>query len=116
MASACPRTRCRETTETTADEASAAALALGALTLAVLAVSIPGSLGGARARGLLPFLRRFFEDIPKRLAGPGRMRFIIQPAVALFLGWRAGRSDAREGRLFLLEDSSRGTPERASPS
>jgi hypothetical protein len=74
-------------------------LVLGALTLAVLAVSVPGSLRMAHEHGgFYLFSVRFFEDIPKRLAGPGRLRFIFQPAMAIFLGWRAGRADARTGR------------------
>ena len=58
-----------------------AALVLGALTIAVLAVSVPGSLREAHEHGgFYLFSVRFFEDIPKRLAGPGRLRFIFQPA------------------------------------
>jgi hypothetical protein len=74
-------------------------LVLGVLTVAVLAVSVPGSLREAHAHGgFYLFSVRFFEDIPKRLAGPGRLRFFFQPAMAIFLGWRAGRADARAGR------------------
>ena len=69
------------------------------LTLAVLAISVPGALRDARAQGgSYLFSAAFFEDIPKRLAGPGRFRFLFQPAMAIFLGWRAGRADARAGR------------------
>ena len=90
-------------------------LVLGVLTLAVLAVSVPGSLREAREHGgFYLFSLRFFEDLPKRLAGPGRMRFVIQPAVALLLGWKAGRADAREGRTFLLLRLFRGAAERAA--
>jgi hypothetical protein len=32
------------------------------------------------------------------LTGPGRFRFIVQPIVAILLGIRDGRSDARAGR------------------
>jgi len=75
------------------------AMIIGALTLAVLAVSVPGSLREAREHGgFYLFSIRFFEDIPKRLAGPGRLRFVFQPAMAIFLGWRAGHKDARTGR------------------
>ena len=78
-------------------------LAAGALTLAILAVSVPGSLREAREHGAFYLLSvRFFEDIPKRLAGPGRLRFLFQPATAIYLGWRAGREDARAGRRPLL--------------
>jgi hypothetical protein len=79
-------------------------LVIGALTLAVLAVSVPGALREARAHGGFYLLSiRFFEDIPKRLAGPGRLRFVFQPAMAIFLGWRSGRADARAGRRPFLE-------------
>lgn len=72
---------------------------LGALTLAVLAVSVPGSLREAHEHGgFYLFSIRFFEDLPKRLAGPGKLRFLFQPAMAIFLGWQAGRADARAGR------------------
>ena len=44
------------------------------------------------------FSRQFLLDLPKRLTGPGRFRFVLQPAVAIFLGVRAGIADARAGR------------------
>jgi hypothetical protein len=46
---------------------------------------------------------RLLEDIPKRLTGPGRLRFLLQPAVAVLLGIRSGIVDARAGHPpFLL--------------
>ena len=75
------------------------ALVVAGLTLAVLGISVPGALRDAQTHGgFYLFSVRFFEDIPKRLLGPGRFRFIFQPAMAIFLGWRAGRADARAGR------------------
>ena len=72
---------------------------LAGLTLLALALSLPGSLRDAYERGgLYLFSRAFLEDIPKRLAGPGRFRFVLQPAFAAAFGVRAGRSDARAGR------------------
>jgi hypothetical protein len=41
---------------------------------------------------------RFLEELPQRLTGPGRFRFILQPLVAIVLGWRSGLSDARARR------------------
>jgi hypothetical protein len=74
-------------------------LVLAVLTLLVLALSIPASLREACERGgLYVFTRAFLEDIPKRVAGPGRFRFLLQPVLAAALGVRAGRSDARAGR------------------
>jgi hypothetical protein len=74
-------------------------LLLAALTLAVLLLSVPGSLRDAFDRGgFYVFSMTFLEDIPKRLTGPGRFRFILQPSVAIFLGIRGGVVDARMGR------------------
>jgi hypothetical protein len=74
-------------------------LVLAVMTLVVLAMSLPGSLREAYDRGgLYLFSREFLEDIPKRLAGAGRFRFLLQPAMAAALGITAGRSDARAGR------------------
>ena len=72
---------------------------LAGLTLLVLVLSVPGSLSDAFDRGgIYLFSRAFLEDIPRRLAGPGRFRFILQPAIATFLGIRSGLADARAGR------------------
>ena len=65
----------------------------------VLALSVPASLRDAYHRGgFYLFSRDFIEDIPKRLAGPGRFRFILQPLIATILGIRNGLADARAGR------------------
>ncbi len=72
---------------------------LACLTAVVLALSVPGSLRDAYERGgFYLFSRAFIEDIPKRLAGPGRFRFILQPTMAIILGILGGRADARAGR------------------
>jgi hypothetical protein len=72
---------------------------LAGLTLLALAVSVPGSLRDAFDRGgFYLFSRAFLEDIPKRLTGPGRFRFILQPLIATILGIRSGLADARAGR------------------
>jgi len=72
---------------------------LACLTLLVLVLSLPGSLRAAYDRGgFYVFSRAFFEDIPKRLTGPGRFRFILQPVTAVVLGIRNGLADARAGR------------------
>jgi hypothetical protein len=74
-------------------------LILASLTLLTLILSLPGSLRDAFERGgLYLFSQAFFEDIPKRLTGPGRFRFVLQPLVALLLGIRDGMIDARAGR------------------
>lgn len=38
------------------------------------------------------------EQLRAMLGGPGRFRFIVQPLVAVLLGFRDGRLDARAGR------------------
>ncbi len=74
-------------------------LSLAGLTLLVLVLSVPGSLRDAYDRGgLYLFSQEFFEDIPKRLAGPGRFRFVLQPTMAVILGILGGLADSRVGR------------------
>jgi hypothetical protein len=74
-------------------------LVLAALTIFVLALSVPGSLRDAWERGgFYLFSREFLVDMPKRLSGPGRFRFLLQPTMAIVLGVAAGRADARAGR------------------
>jgi hypothetical protein len=72
---------------------------LAGLTLLVLLASVPGSLRGILDRGgFYVFSREFLDDIPKRLTGPGRFRFVLQPLMAIVLGVVGGRADARAGR------------------
>jgi hypothetical protein len=74
-------------------------LLLATLTLLVLVLSLPGALRDALDRGgLYLFSRAFLDDLPKRLAGPGRFRFVLQPLIAVILGIQSGRADARAGR------------------
>jgi hypothetical protein len=73
-------------------------LVLAGLTVFVLALSVPVSLQYAREHGGFYLLSgAFFEDIPKRLVGPGRFRLILQPLIAIILGIRGGLVDARAG-------------------
>ncbi len=48
------------------------------------------------------FSRQFIDELPQRLTGPGRFRFVLQPLVAIVLGWRSGLIDARAGRAPYL--------------
>lgn len=87
-------------------------LVLAGLTLLVLVLSLPGALRDAFDRGgLYLFSRAFLDDLPKRLTGPGRFRFVLQPLVATLLGIRSGVADARAGRppylLGLVTDRQR---------
>jgi hypothetical protein len=71
---------------------------LVSLTLLVFLLSVPTALKDAYERGgFYLFSLAFFEDIPKRLTGPGRFRFILQPLTAIILGIRSGIADARAG-------------------
>jgi hypothetical protein len=74
-------------------------LVLAGLTLLVLLLSLPGALRDAFDRGgIYLFSRAFLDDLPKRLTGPGRFRFVLQPSIATLLGIRSGVADARAGR------------------
>jgi hypothetical protein len=79
-------------------------LVLVALTLLVFVLSLPGWLRDALARGeIYLFSSAFLHDIPLRLTGPGRFRFVLQPLTAIVLGIRNGLADARAGRPPYLE-------------
>ena len=87
-------------------------LVLAGVTLLVLVLSLPGALREAFERGgFYLFSRAFLEDLPKRLTGPGRFRFVLQPLAATLLGIRGGLADARAGRppyvLALVTDRER---------
>jgi hypothetical protein len=69
------------------------------LIIAIFVAATPRALIYAYHHGgFYLFSQQFLIDLPKRLTGPGRFRFILQPAVAIFLGIRAGKADARLGR------------------
>ena len=88
-------------------------LVLAGLTGLALLLSVPGALREAYERGgLYLFSWAFFEDIPRRLTGPGRFRFLMQPAVAILLGIRDGRQDAHAGRPPYLLALLLGGPDR----
>jgi hypothetical protein len=79
-------------------------IVLAVLTLVVLVLSSPAALRDAYERGgIYLFSRAFLEDIPRRLTGPGRFRFVMQPLLAIFLGIRGGLADARESRPPFLK-------------
>jgi hypothetical protein len=72
---------------------------LATVTVLVLLASAPAALREAwRRGGFYLFSRDFVEDIPRRLSGPGRFRFVFQPLTAILLGIRSGREDARKGQ------------------
>ena len=76
---------------------------LAALIVAIFALAAPRALRDALARGdFYVFSTLFFSDLAPRLSGAGRLRFLIQPAIAILLGVRDGRGDARAGRAPYL--------------
>ena len=74
-------------------------IVLVGLILLVFMLSLPGSLRDISDRGgFYIFSPAFLHDIPKRLTGPGRFRFVLQPLVAIVLGILGGLADVRAGR------------------
>ena len=89
-------------------------LLLAVVTAAALAASLPGSVRDDWQRGgLYVFSREFLDELPRRLSGPGRFRFLLQPAVATAFGMRAGLADARVGKQPYLWALLAGRGERA---
>jgi len=85
------------------------------LLLLVLLAAIPSSLSYAYHHGgFYIFSVAFLRDLPKRLTGPGRFRFVLQPAAAIFLGIRAGIADARASRPPYILGLVRGSGQRLS--
>ena len=88
-------------------------LVLLSLIAVAFVLAAPAALREALEHGqLYIFTTRFLIDIPKRLAGPGRFRFVLQPVVATLLGIRDGRADARGGRRPYLLAVLAGTEDR----
>jgi hypothetical protein len=66
--------------------------------------AIPSAIREALESGrIYLFSWEFLADLPARLTGPGRFRFVLQPAMAILLGLRGGLADARAGRPAYLE-------------
>lgn len=71
---------------------------LGGVVIAILLAVTPNAILRLIHTGdLYLFTDSFFQDIYARLSGPGRMRFIIQPTVAILLGMRSGTKDGSAG-------------------
>jgi hypothetical protein len=76
---------------------------LTALVIAVLIAALPFAIAEFLRTGqLYIFSRRFLDDMVARVHGRGRLRFIFQPTVAILLGARDGRKDARAGDVPFL--------------
>jgi hypothetical protein len=89
---------------------------LTAIVIAVLLAATPFAVWEFVRTGELYLLsHRFVDDMVARLHGLGRMRFILQPTVAIILGVRDGVKDARAGSPpFLSALVFRTSPENAS--
>jgi hypothetical protein len=69
----------------------------------ILVAAIPSALRDTIETGrVYLFSRQFLDELPQRLTGPGRLRFVLQPLVAIALGCRSGLADARAGRPAYL--------------
>jgi hypothetical protein len=71
--------------------------------IAVLLAAVPSAiLRIVRTGDPYLFTGQFFQDILARLSGPGRLRFVVQPTVAILLGVRSGIKDSQERALPFL--------------
>jgi hypothetical protein len=71
---------------------------LSGVVIAILLAALPGAIVKIVQTGdIYLFTDHFFKDILARLSGPGRLRFILQPTVAIILGTRSGMKDASAG-------------------
>jgi hypothetical protein len=69
------------------------------LAVLVLLAALPSAVRDTFETGrVYLFSAQFIEELPQRFSGPGRLRFILQPVIAIILGWRGGLSDAQAGR------------------
>src|SRR5258706_14890753 len=68
---------------------------LGGVVIAILVAVTPRAILRILETGdLYLFTDQFFQDILARLSGPGRLRVIFQPIVAILLCTRIGMKDA----------------------
>lgn len=76
---------------------------LFAIVVLVLLTTVPNAIRRLAHTGdPYLFTKDFFQDMVARLTGPGKLRFIIQPTVAVILGMRNGIKDAHANRLPFL--------------
>ncbi|MGA7412706.1 MAG: hypothetical protein WBW33_19665 [Bryobacteraceae bacterium] len=89
-------------------------IVFGALAVALVASAAFGFWHTYQTGEIYSLSSRALEDIPKRLTGPGRFRFLLQPAFAVLLGVRSGITDARAGHpIFIVAFLFKG-PHRSS--
>lgn len=71
---------------------------LSTVVIAMLIAALPNAiLRIIRSGDLYLFTDQFFHDILARFSGPGRIRFILQPVIAITLGIRSGIKDGSSG-------------------
>lgn len=79
----------------------------------ILVAAIPSAVRDTLETGrVYLFSRQFFDELPMRLTGPGRLRFVLQPLIAIVLGCRSGVADARAGRPPYLYGLVTGSADR----
>jgi hypothetical protein len=79
----------------------------------ILLAAIPSAVRDTLDTGrVYLFSRQFIDELPQRLTGPGRLRFVLQPLVAMLLGWRSGRADVLAGRPAYLYGLVTGSVDR----
>ena len=67
--------------------------------VAILLAALPSAVRDTLETGrIYLFSQQFLDELPQRFSGPGRFRFILQPLIAVVLGWRGGLADVRAGR------------------
>lgn len=68
------------------------------LAVLVIAISVPSAIVDTIESGrIYLFSWQFIEELPQRFTGTGRLRFLLQPTVAIILGIRGGLADFRAG-------------------
>lgn len=79
----------------------------------ILVAAIPSAVLDTFETGrVYLFSGQFLEELPQRLTGPGRLRFLLQPLVAMIFGVRSGLGDARAGKSAYLFGLVMGVVER----
>ena len=66
-------------------------------TLVIAVAFVPAIVDTVQTGRVYLFSRQFLEELPRRFTGPGRLRFLLQPTIAMVLGVRGGLADARAG-------------------
>jgi hypothetical protein len=69
---------------------------INTIALTIVLAALPGAIWRlVETRDPYLFTAQFFADIYARLCGPGRIRFVLQPTMALLIGIRDGIRDSR---------------------